>query len=37
MSSGDALLFDSAARHRPEERIEAPMQYLSIIMYPWRE
>jgi hypothetical protein len=37
MSSGDALLFDSAARHRPEELIEAPMQYLSIVMYPRRE
>jgi hypothetical protein len=37
MSSGDALLFDSAARHRPEELIEVPMQYLSIIMYQRRE
>jgi len=31
---GDALLFDSAARHGPEELIEAPMRYLSIIIYP---
>ena len=31
---GDALFFDSAARHGPEELIEAPMQYLSIIIYP---
>jgi transcriptional regulator with XRE-family HTH domain len=37
MEPGDALLFDSAARHGPEELIEAPMQYLSIIMYPRRE
>jgi hypothetical protein len=28
---------ESAARHRPEELIEAPMQYLSIIMYQRRE
>jgi transcriptional regulator with XRE-family HTH domain len=31
---GDALFFDSAARHGPEELIEAPMRYLSIIIYP---
>ena len=31
---GDALFFDAAARHGPEELAEAPMQYLSIIIYP---
>jgi uncharacterized cupin superfamily protein len=34
MEPGDALLFDAAARHGPEELIEAPIQYLSIIIYP---
>ncbi len=33
MEPGDTLCFDAAARHGPEELIEAPMQYLSIIMY----
>ena len=37
MEPGDALFFDAAARHGPEELIEAPMQYLSIIIYPRRE
>lgn len=32
----DALFFDAAARHGPEELIETPMQYLSIIIYPRR-
>jgi transcriptional regulator with XRE-family HTH domain len=36
MEPGDALFFDSSARHGPEELIEAPMQYLSIIIYPRR-
>jgi transcriptional regulator with XRE-family HTH domain len=36
MEPGDALLFDSSARHGPEELIEAPMEYLSIIIYPRR-
>ena len=36
MEPGDALFFDAAARHGPEELIEAPMQYLSIIIYPRR-
>jgi transcriptional regulator with XRE-family HTH domain len=36
MEPGDALLFDAAARHGPEELIDAPMQYLSIIIYPRR-
>lgn len=34
LEAGDALFFDAAARHGPEELIEAPMQYLSIIVYP---
>ncbi len=34
MEPGDALFFDAAARHGPEELIETPMQYLSIIIYP---
>ena len=36
MQPGDALFFDSTARHGPEELIETPMQYLSIIIYPKR-
>jgi transcriptional regulator with XRE-family HTH domain len=36
MEPGDALFFDAAARHGPEELIETPMQYLSIIIYPRR-
>ncbi len=34
MESGDALFFDAAARHGPEELLEVPMRYLSIIIYP---
>jgi transcriptional regulator with XRE-family HTH domain len=34
MEPGDALFFDAAARHGPEDLIEAPMRYLSIIIYP---
>jgi len=34
MEPGDALFFDAAARHGPEELVEVPMQYLSIIIYP---
>jgi transcriptional regulator with XRE-family HTH domain len=34
MEPGDALFFDAAARHGPQELIEAPMHYLSIIIYP---
>jgi transcriptional regulator with XRE-family HTH domain len=34
MEPGDALLFDATARHGPEELIEAPIRYLSIIIYP---
>ena len=36
MEPGDALFFDSSARHGPEELLDAPMQYLSIIIYPRR-
>ena len=36
LEPGDALFFDAAARHGPEELIKAPMQYLSIIIYPKR-
>jgi transcriptional regulator with XRE-family HTH domain len=34
LAPGDALFFDAAARHGPEELIERPMKYLSIIVYP---
>jgi transcriptional regulator with XRE-family HTH domain len=34
MSAGDALYFDAGAPHGPEELIERPMTYLSIIIYP---
>ena len=37
MEPGDALCFDAAARHGPEGLIEAPMKYLSIIMYQRQE
>jgi transcriptional regulator with XRE-family HTH domain len=37
MEPGDALFFDAAARHGPEELIDTPMQYLSIIIYPRRD
>jgi len=33
MEPGDALFFDAAARHGPEELVRAPMRYLSIIIY----
>ncbi len=36
LAPGDALLFDAAARHGPESLTEAPMTYLSIIVYPRR-
>ena len=31
---GDALFFDAGAPHGPEELLERPMTYLSIIIYP---
>jgi transcriptional regulator with XRE-family HTH domain len=36
MEPGDALFFDAASRHGPADLVEAPMQYLSIIIYPRR-
>jgi transcriptional regulator with XRE-family HTH domain len=36
MEPGDALFFDASARHGPEDLVHAPMQYLSIIIYPRR-
>jgi len=36
LEPGDALFFDAAGRHGPEQLIEAPMTYLSIIIYPRR-
>src|SRR5262249_13832394 len=30
---GDAMFFDAAARHGPEDLVETPMEYLSIIIY----
>ena len=34
MAPGDALFFDAGAPHGPEELVEWPMTYLSIIIYP---
>ena len=34
LTSGDAMLFDSAALHGPERLVKKPMTYLSIIIYP---
>jgi mannose-6-phosphate isomerase-like protein (cupin superfamily) len=34
LEPGDTLFFDAAAPHGPEELIELPMTYLSIIIYP---
>ena len=34
MEPGDALFFDAGARHGPEDLIQVPMRYLSIIIYP---
>jgi transcriptional regulator with XRE-family HTH domain len=36
MEPGDALLFDAAAPHGPEELIKGPIRYLSIVVYPRR-
>jgi transcriptional regulator with XRE-family HTH domain len=33
LQPGDALMFDSAAPHGPEELVKLPMTYLSIIVY----
>lgn len=34
LAPGDALFFDAAALHGPEELTKLPMTYLSIIVYP---
>jgi len=34
LEPGDSLFFDASSKHGPEELIEVPMQYLSIIIYP---
>lgn len=34
LEPGDALFFDAGAPHGPEELIEQPMTYLSIIVWP---
>lgn len=34
LGPGDALFFDAAALHGPEELTKLPMTYLSIIIYP---
>ena len=34
LAPGDALFFDAAAPHGPEELSRLPMTYLSIIIYP---
>lgn len=34
LEPGDTLFFDSTAPHGPEELLELPMTYLSIIVYP---
>ncbi|WP_460274087.1 helix-turn-helix domain-containing protein [Celeribacter sp. ULVN23_4] len=34
LEPGDSLLFDSDAPHGPEEIVELPAKYLSIITYP---
>lgn len=34
LEPGDSLLFDADERHGPEELIELPARYLSIICYP---
>ncbi|WP_035366598.1 cupin domain-containing protein, partial [Pseudodonghicola xiamenensis] len=34
LEPGDALLFDADAPHGPEEILELPARYLSIITYP---
>lgn len=36
LEPGDALFFDAAAQHGPEQLNKGPTQYLSIIIYPRR-
>ncbi len=33
MESGDALFYDAMARHGPEDLIDMPAQYLSVVIY----
>ncbi|MEV8468257.1 XRE family transcriptional regulator [Fluviibacterium sp. DFM31] len=37
MEPGDSLLFDSDAPHGPENLLELPARYLSIITYPQKD
>ena len=34
LKPGDTMMFDSGAQHGPEELVNFPMRYLSIIIYP---
>jgi len=34
LTPGDTMMFDSGAQHGPEELVNFPMRYLSIIIYP---
>jgi quercetin dioxygenase-like cupin family protein len=34
METGDSLFFDADAPHGPQELVELPARYLSIISYP---
>jgi len=34
LKPGDSLFFDADAPHGPEEMIDLPVRYLSIISYP---
>lgn len=34
LEPGDTLFFDASGSHGPDELLESPMQYLSIIIYP---
>jgi len=36
MQPGDAPFFEATARHGPEQLIETPMQYQSIIIHAKR-
>ena len=33
LSPGDSMLFDAAALHGPEELLELPARFLTVIMY----
>ena len=34
LSPGDTMMFDSSAQHGPEQLLQHPIRYLSIIVYP---